>query len=126
MYRNIACYKNVWRSRIFIRFIFASNKDSNLTLNLTYYVMCKTIDNCESNQLLYMLDRVKLNVHQLNMDHLYLELLTPCINTKNKKSKKEVTLSLLYHPPLLLPQKKLKKFKAPYHLCYKKQPKESK
>jgi hypothetical protein len=46
-----------------------------------------------------MLEHVKLNVHQLNIDHLYLELLTPCINTKNKKSKKEIALSLLYPSP---------------------------
>lgn len=127
MYRNIACYKNVWISRIFIHIIFASKGNSNLTLNLTYDVMCKATDNCEC-----LLDHVKLNVHQLNMDQLYLELLIPCINTKNKKSKKQATLSLLYQPPPPHPfiatkrKKKKREFKAPYHLCYWKEPKKYK
>jgi hypothetical protein len=42
-----------------------------------------------------MLEHVKLNVHQLNMDHLYLQLLTPCINTKNKKVKKTSNTKLI-------------------------------
>jgi hypothetical protein len=46
-----------------------------------------------------MLEHVKLNVHQLNMDHLYLQLLTPCINKKNEKSKKTSNIKLIVPPP---------------------------
>jgi hypothetical protein len=47
-----------------------------------------------------MLEHVKLTVHQLNMDHLYLELLTPCIHTKNKKSKKTSNIKLIVATPI--------------------------